>query len=254
MSLQIQNKTDRRKLSVKFAENGDEIDRALALRYTVFNTELNEGLAESRQNGKDRDPYDQYCDHLIVIDRTADEVVGTYRLMSRETARDAIGFYSETEFDLSGIHALDGGVVELGRSCVHSGYRDGSVITLLWKGIATYLQKHDARYLIGCASIHRSDPVEISQIYSYLRESGAISDTISVSPLPANRLLSFDPSVPLIDEKQIRKIVPPLLKGYLRAGAKICGNPAFDPLFRTTDFFILFDVDRITERYGKRFL
>ncbi len=47
---------------------------------------------------------------------------------------------------------------------------------------------------------------------------------------------------------------PPLIKGYLRAGAWICGEPAWDPDFNTADLPILLPVSRLDARYAKHFM
>jgi putative hemolysin len=47
---------------------------------------------------------------------------------------------------------------------------------------------------------------------------------------------------------------PPLVKGYLRLGAKICGAPAWDPDFNTADFLTLFRLSEINARYARHFI
>ena len=147
----IDKKTRVRDLVTRIAENQLEIEKALRLRYEVFNMELQEGLPESKSTGKDRDEYDFFCDHLLVIDRAnQDKVVGTYRILRKTVAKKCIGFYSENEFDLLNIYNLTDEVAEVGRSCVHPEYRDGSVISLLWNGLAKYMTEFDVRYYMGC--------------------------------------------------------------------------------------------------------
>ncbi|MBE8427083.1 GNAT family N-acetyltransferase, partial [Leptospira borgpetersenii serovar Tarassovi] len=124
-----------RKLEVRIAENQLEIERTLALRYEVFNLELGEGLPQSAATRKDRDEYDLFCDHLIVIDKNREnKIVGTYRILRRSVAKQNLGFYSDNEFDITKIYEFDAETAEIGRSCVHPEYRDGSVISMLWAG------------------------------------------------------------------------------------------------------------------------
>ena len=47
--------------------------------------------------------------------------------------------------------------------------------------------------------------------------------------------------------------VPPLIKGYLRLGATICGEPAWDPDFNTADFPVLLDMNDMDVRYRRHF-
>lgn len=244
-----------RKLEVRLAENQYEIEQTLSLRYNVFNLEMGEGLPESRQAQKDRDEYDYYSDHLIVKDETANKIVGTYRILKRSVAKANIGFYSENEFDLSKIYEFKDEVAEVGRSCVHADYRDGSVISLLWSGFGEYMLKNDIRYLMGCGSIHSMDSIVASQAYAYLKENNALAgEEFGVTPYESYQLVGFDPNYKVADWKAVNKAIPPIIKGYVRLGAKICGYPALDRIFKTTDLFVLFDRKEIDERYGKHYL
>ncbi|MCE9499406.1 MAG: GNAT family N-acetyltransferase [Leptospira sp.] len=245
-----------RKLEVRLAENQFEIEQTLALRYNVFNLEMGEGLPQSSSTRKDRDEYDFYCEHLIVMDKARDNmIVGTYRILNRKTAKKNIGFYSETEFDLSKLYELEDEVAEVGRSCVHPEYRDGSVITLLWAGLGEYMMQNNVRYLMGCGSIHSTDPVMASEVYAFLREKDGLAETkFEVMPLDINKIENFDTNFAINDIKETTKKIPPLVKGYLRVGAKICGTPALDRVFGTTDLFVLFDRNEIDKRYGEKFL
>ncbi|MBX7058845.1 MAG: GNAT family N-acetyltransferase [Leptospirales bacterium] len=246
-----------RQLAVRLAQNQLEIEETLQLRYNIFNVELQEGLPESHATQKDRDRFDLYCDHLIVVDRAREnQIVGTYRLLRRSVAAAHEGFYSQTEFDISGIYDLDGEVAEIGRSCVHPEYRDGSVITHLWMGLAAYMREFNVRYLCGCGSVHSQDPADANRIYAFLREKGALSGDVGffAKPLPAYQIAGFDPEHRIEDLKAISKQIPPLIKGYIRAGSFINGYPAYDHVFGTTDFFVIFDRTEIDNRYGRHYM
>lgn len=253
MSLNRTMKT-KRDLSVRLAQNQLEIERTLSLRYDIFNLEMSEGLPRSRDTGKDRDSYDIFCDHLVVVDKARDEMItGTYRLLRSDVARREIGFYSENEFNLSNVYALPGRSAEIGRSCVHREYRDGSVISLLWNGLASYMREFEVQYLMGCASLHTKDPLVASKIYAWFKQKDAIASEVTVNPLASHRLDGFDPDFTINDVKSISKEIPPLIKGYLRAGTKVCGYPAWDPEFGTIDFFVLFNRRDIEQRYSRHF-
>jgi L-ornithine Nalpha-acyltransferase len=156
------------RFAAKIALTELEAGAAMRLRFEAFNKELREGLQESYLTGMDRDRYDEHCTHLIVYDMSNGMVVGTYRLMSGSVAQRTVGYYSETEFDLSGIKRIPGEKLELGRSRVHRDYRNSAVLGLLWKGIAAYVEKHRVIHLFGCASLHTYDPAEVSMVYGYL--------------------------------------------------------------------------------------
>ena len=140
--------------------------------------------------------------------------------------------------------------------CVHPDYRDGSVITLLWAGLGEYMTANKIRYFMGCGSVHSTDLLSAMEAYAYMKEKGAImsDERIRVNPRDDHRILGFDEEFKIANMETVTKNIPPLLKGYLRLGAKISGIPAVDYEFGTTDFFVFFDAKEIDKRYGSRFL
>lgn len=233
-------------LTVRLAQSQEEIREAQRLRYRVFADEMGAHLSDSTE-GLDRDEFDPFCDHLIVRDTRSDLVVGTYRILTYGGAAQAGGFYSETEFDLSRILCLAPHLVEVGRSCVNLEHRRGPAITLLWAGLAQYMERFGHRYLIGCASISMADGGhEALKLYESLKER-------HLSP-PEWRVFPFRP-LPLERSQRIGEPrLPPLLKGYLRLGAYICGDPAWDPDFNTADLLVLLPMAKLNPRYAKHFL
>ncbi|NMG28888.1 GNAT family N-acetyltransferase [Aromatoleum evansii] len=235
-----------RSLHVGLATCETEILEAQKLRYRVFADEMGARLP-SRTPGVDRDIYDPYCEHLIVRDESAGRIVGTYRILSPAAARKVGGYYSENEFDLTRLHHLRSRIVEIGRSCIDADYRSGAVIALLWGGLARYMQENGYDYLIGCASIRMADGGHTAaSLYNQLKEEHASPLEYRVfprCPLPLEHLRSDLPAD-----------TPPLIKGYLRAGAWICGEPAWDPDFNTADLPILMPMTKVDGRYAKHFM
>ena len=242
---QLSRQTSRR-LSFSFARNQDELEEAQRIRYKVFAEEMGADLPSAAE-GLDRDRFDYYCEHLLVRDSDDNKVVGTYRIMPPEQAVAAGGYYSETEFDISRLAHLRDRMVEVGRSCVHQDYRDGGTITQLWSGLADYISKHKHEYLIGCASINMGDGGHyaasvFNKMYK-LYSAPAEYRVFPHCPLPLHAL-----------NQNLEVSIPPLIKGYLRLGAYIGGEPAWDPDFNTADIFILLPVSRLSERYAKHFM
>ncbi|MCB1144132.1 MAG: GNAT family N-acetyltransferase [Leptospiraceae bacterium] len=245
----------KRSLTVRIAENQYEIEKALTLRYNVFNLEMQEGLPQSHSTGKDRDEYDRVCDHLIVLDKNTDEVVGTYRILQKSVAESSFGFYSENEFDMKSIVQLNCNFAEVGRSCVHPEYRDGSVISLLWAGLGSFMQEKEIRYLMGCGSLHTTDPLIANRAYAFLKGKSALAgEEFRVYPKEDFLLPGFREDLEFDSVNELTRFVPPLIKGYVRVGAKVCGFPALDREFKTIDFFLLFDREEIDARYGSHYL
>ncbi len=235
-----------RKLTFSLARSVTEITEAQRVRYKVFGEEMGARL-NSAHLGLDIDRFDGYCDHLLVRDHGNGKVVGTYRILPPEQALAAGGYYSETEFDLSRLAHLRERMVEVGRSCVHPDYRDGATITQLWSGLADYIGRHNHEYLIGCASISMADGGHYAaSVYNKLHKLHAAPAEYRVFPhcrLPLESL-----------NRDLEVAIPPLIKGYLRLGAYIAGEPAWDPDFNCADVFILLPVSRLNARYAKHFM
>ena len=235
----------RHKLSVGLAHSEREILEAQKLRYRIFAGELGANLP-TRTPGVDRDIYDTYCEHLVVRDENSGAVVGTYRILSPENARQIGSYYSENEFDLTRLQHLRPRMVEIGRSCVHADYRTGTTITLLWAGLAKYMLENRYDYLIGCASISMADGGHAAaSLFNRLGENMSPIEyrVFPRCPLPLAALKNDLPAE-----------LPPLIKGYLRAGAYVCGDPAWDPDFNTADLPILMPMSRLDGRYAKHFM
>lgn len=239
---------------VKIADSLQEIEAALRLRFEVFNLEMNEGLQTSFETGFDSDVYDTFCDHLIVKEKASGRIVGTYRLLRQTKAEANIGFYSETEFDLSLLKKNGGNLLELGRSCVAKKFRSVAVINLLWRGIARYIELHGITHLFGCASLHSTDPRKIAPAYYYLIHNYLAPKEFWTFPRINHRMNMSTIPVTEAEERASFSSLPPLMKGYLRLGAMVCGEPAVDYEFGTTDFLILVDTAEITERYKNHFV
>lgn len=238
---------------VRIADTLADVEAALRLRFEVFNLELHEGLASSYHTGFDSDVYDTFCDHLIVKERETGNVVGTYRLLRQQKALANIGFYSEGEFDLGRIKLLEGESLEVGRSCVAKEFRTAAVINLLWGGIARYMEIHGIVRLFGCVSLHTKENEELIEIHHEIRTKYLSAEKYRVTPLPRCAFLPVGRQpLPPGGNSAFRKF-PPLLKGYLRLGAVICGDPAMDREFGTIDYLILVELDAIAERYRNHY-
>ncbi|MFZ6710915.1 GNAT family N-acetyltransferase [Undibacterium sp. TC9W] len=234
------------KLNLSLATTAKEVKEVQRLRYKVFIESM--GLsALSNPDGLDKDEFDEYCDHLIVRDSKTLKVVGTYRILGPNAARQLGRYYSETEFDLSRLQHIRNSVAEAGRACIHPDYRSGAVIMLLWAGLAAYMRRERCSHLIGCASISLTDGGQ---------NAAAIYRGLSVadfSPLEY-RVIPHTP-FPLdeIDSSTTEARIPPLLKGYLRAGAWVCGDPAWDPDFHSADLFVMLPLANLDDRYARHY-
>jgi len=236
------------RLSVSFAQNKAEVRAAQRLRHQVFYTEMGaQPQSTAMEPGIDQDLFDPYCEHLIVRDNQTSEIVGTYRLLSPSMAQRIGAYYSETEFDLTRLGHLNDSMVEAGRSCVHPDYRQGATIALLWSGVMEYMRLHGFRYLIGSASISLRDGGHAAASI-YRRYSQEHLSPKEWRVFPRNRL-------PLASlNSRLNAPLPPLIKGYMRLGCLVCGEPAWDVNFNSADLLLLLPLSLMDKRYARHFL
>lgn len=235
------------KLSLSLASTAKEVKEVQRLRYKVFIKAMGLTALENSE-GLDQDEFDEHCDHLIVRDTKTLKVVGTYRILGPNAARHLGRYYSETEFDLSRLQNIRNNIAEAGRACIHPDYRSGAVIMMLWAGLAAYMRRERCSHLIGCASISLTDGGHnAAAIIRNLKESDYSPLEYRVTP---HLRFPFD-EMELDATAEGR--IPPLLKGYLRAGGWICGEPAWDHDFHSADLFMMLPIANLDNRYAKHY-
>jgi len=230
---------------VRLATTKSDLRSAQSLRYQVFNLEMGEGLESSHDHNLDIDKYDSQCDHLLVVERDSNQVIGTYRMQTYSRAVQNNGFYTGDEFNLSVLdEELLNESVEVGRACIHKEHRNGRVLYLLWRGIAEYMKMTDSRYLFGCCSITSTDPAQGWIVMDYLREQGVLHNHITLETKGSFTCPEVDHDPEAWKEVKL----PQLFSLYLDLGAKVLSKPALDQDFKTIDFLILVDVEQLDER------
>lgn len=235
-------------LVAEIASTEAQVRESQRLRFRVFADEMG-AKVPAVAAGLDSDGFDPYCHHLLVRDTRTGEVVGSTRILTDTQSRLSGGFYSESEFDLRPVLALTGRMIEIGRTCIHPHYRNGSAISVLWSTLGRFMSIHRVDYLIGCASIGLKDGGhEVQAIMTQIQQGDHFAPHhLRVTP---HQPLEMPPSRDTLSYSSI----PPLLKAYLRLGAWICGEPSEDKAFNVADLLILLEVDRLSPRYGRHFL
>lgn len=231
---------------IKTASTAQELFESLQLRHEVFYREI---LNREAPHGLDIDQFDMLCDHLLIIDTETNKIAGSYRL---NCSLFTDSFYSSQEFNVENITRLAGPKVELGRACIDKNYRNGTVITLLWRGVMDFMLKTDSHLLFGCASIKTEDVREAAMIYRYFLNEGRFNQAFHCPPLESWRLKDFEKSMAefnrsLTEEEtsHIEDLIPSLCKSYLKAGAFLGGEPAFDADFKCIDFLTILSMDNL---------
>jgi putative hemolysin len=251
-------------LEVRMAETDIEVEAAQRLRYRVFYEEMSAvPTPEMRAERRDFDKYDPYCDHMLVIDRSLHDedgqplVVGTYRMI-REAYLDKIGgFYTASEYDLTPMLAAwptNTRYLELGRSCIAEAYRSRtSTMQLLWRGLMAYVARFSSDLMFGCASFGGTDPQALALPLSYLHHYHGMPASLRVRARPDLYVEMNLMPKEAIDMKEALRSLPPMIKGYLRAGCVIGEGAVIDRQFDTTDVFIYLPVKDMDPRYMSRF-
>lgn len=253
------NYTGVENLSLKIADCDREIKAAQRLRYDVFYTELGaQPTPDQAHQRLDFDVYDTLCDHLLVIDNNAPSdrnIIGTYRMLTQSRADTAqIQFYTETEFDISKLRSVSSKIMEISRSCIHPDYRGRHAINMLWRGIAQYVFQHDIDYLVGCPSFFKTTPTAEQDVLAYLNAFHACPESIRPRALDQHYVPLPQKPKDEINQRDLFKKVPALLKGYLRIGAMVGDGIFIDTRFNCFDIAVVMPIHGVADRYLKHYM
>lgn len=240
--------------AARFAWTRADLHEVQALRYRVFRETLDHAGDMACSMARDEDVRDPWFHHLMIVSRDTGETVGTYRLQTVVMAATRHGFYSAEFFELGGMPSpVLSDAVEIGRASVAPSHRNGRVLHLLWRGLARYLQWNSKRFLFGCCSVPGLDEPLAQNTWASLHERRALHEHIHVRPRPHTRALPDDGRTVLPVVSDPSPTLPPLFEAYLGLGARVCGAPAFDREFGTTDYLVLLDTEDLTPRAYKSF-
>ncbi len=244
-------------LETRLAASPGEIAAAQSVRFRVFSKEMGARLPpECIRQGRDMDAFDSFCDHLLVIDRSIDgdseeQIVGTYRLLRQDVARANTGFYSTSEFAISDMLAKhpEKRFMELGRSCVLPDYRNRRTVELLWQGNWAYALEHGIDAMFGCASLPGARPEAHALPLSFLHHNCQATGQWGVTARPELHTNMDMMPREAADMRNAMRMLPPLIKGYLRIGAMIGNGAVVDRAFGTTDVMVVLPISQINDRY-----
>ena len=238
---------------LKTAETQKELRESFRLRNEVFNQEFR-GI---NKQGLDVDKFDRHFDHLIILHKEKNLIVGTYRLNCSDILKDS---YTALEFDLGKIFTLQGPFLELGRACIKKDYRKGAVISLLWRGIAEYMNVTEAHILFGCSSLKINQAREAALIYQYLKEENSLTSQALSYPTKKFRMKNFEAWAENFErgltenqKQEADQLLPSLLKSYMKLGAKIGSVPAFDRDFDCIDLLTVLRRGDLAASLARRF-
>ena len=230
---------------LSLAVDDEEIREAQRLRHAVLVEEMGARLAPVLP-GHDIDLYDPHCDHLIVREREHGEVVGTYRILTPEAASRLGSCFSESQFDLARLEQLRPRMVELSRACVHRDHRNGVVIGALWNGIADFMKRYGYDYALACANVGMADGGRFAaRVHRHAHARSPAPVEWHCSPRHRLPIEELDDGLPAV--------LPPLVKGSLLAGARVCGEPSWDAGYNTSALLMVLPLAELNTDYMRRF-
>ncbi len=232
---------------VKTIETGAELNEVMKLRFQVFHKEYRKTQIPF---GIDAEVFDLCADHLVIQEAKSKRIVGTYRLISTLWSSQ---FYAQSEFHIASLLNLPGEKLELSRACVHPEHRKGFVMHLLWRGLMDYINKSGVKYLFGCSSVKTLNPERVSALVDHFSEKKYLLTELDIFPRESFRYNTNQYILPEESVENLTELVPPLLQSYLKAGARVSMQPAYDFDFQCVDFFTILDLSKLTEMYERRY-
>jgi len=238
---------------LRLAHDEGDLRAAQRLRYQVFVEELGAGgdLVD-HDNRLERDRFDPFFDHLLLIDRRRpedDQTVGVYRMMRDHQARAAGQFYSEGEYDLEPLKSSGRSLMELGRSCVHSEYRGGIAMVHLWKGLSAFMTDHGVEVMFGVASLKGTDPAALAAPLSLLHHRHLAPEALRARAREAQGVAMDMIAEDDLDAPAAMRAVPALIKAYLRIGGTVGQGAWIDRAFNCTDVCLIVDTAVISKKH-----
>lgn len=233
---------------VKTAKNKDDINESQKLRHDIF---LEEWQGKTHESGLDFDEYDVVADHLLIVEKKSNLLVGTCRFIHSQFSNK---FYSQTEFMLDGFLKSKESKLEIGRVCTHKDFRNGRTMDLLWQGLAEYITQTKSRFLFGCSSMTISDPELMFSLAKSLHQDDKLKFEFNIQPVAQ---LAWPESQKCLEDAQTKdgysRQLPTLLRSYIQAGSFIYGMPAFDKYFNWFVVFTILDLHHLNKKYIERY-
>ncbi len=202
-------------------------------------------VGEGTNKSIDLDKYDKYYHHLILWDREANRLAGSYRMgLGKEIYKKygINGFYVQTLFRIEPeLHQMMGNTIEMGRAFIIKEYQQKPMpLFLLWKGIVhVTLRYPEYKYLMGGVSIsnqfsdfskslmiefmksHYYDPYIAQYIYPKKEYKVKLKDGDKDFVFDATKadMQKFDKIIDEIEPGSLR--IPVLIKKYVKQNARL---------------------------------
>lgn len=227
--------------TVGLATKPDEVAEAQALRNRCFPPPVG---SAPRENGREIDPFDDRCNHVLFREHGTGRLVGSFRLLLLEDAAEISKSYSAQFYDLSRLEAFAGPIAELSRFCIDPVVKDPDVLRLAWAALTQIADERNVGLLFGCTSFAGNSPAPYRSAFGHL-EQKSLAPARWLPRRRAQETVDLAQRAGETDPKQGLSQLPPLLRSYLAMGGWVSDHAVIDRSLGTLHVFTGLEIARI---------
>ncbi len=218
----------------RFAETPADIEAAQRLRYRAFIVETG---ATPRPDGRDTDPFDDHCLHMLIEARQTGALAATFRLLPLSSGAEIARSYSAQYYELDALRDFDKPILEMGRFCVAPGVTDPDVLRIAWGAVTAFVDREGVELLFGCSSFHGTDTKAYADAFAMLKERH-LAPRRWLPRIKAPNVFRFAQRLRRKpDRKLALRTMPPLLRSYLTMGGWVSDHAVVDTDLNTLHVF-----------------
>lgn len=224
----------RNRYRTRLASTPDDLDAAQRLRYRAF---IAESGAAARPDGRDRDPFDDLCRHVLVETADTGRLVATFRFLPLANGAEIGHSYSAQYYALEALERFDRPMVEMGRFCIEPGLRDPDILRAAWGAMTAYVDREGVELLFGCSSFHGTDTRAYADAFAMLRDRH-LAPKRWLPRIKAPNVFRFAQRLRRKPDRiRALKTMPPLLRSYLTMGGWVSDHAVVDRDLNTLHVF-----------------
>lgn len=179
--------------------------------------------------GRDEDAFDPRCRHVLVEDLVTGGLVCCFRLLPLQRGADIGQSYSAQYYELSGLAAFAGPIVEIGRFCLHPEVHDPDILRVAWGAMTRYVDASGAELLFGCTSFAGTEAGAYLDAFAMLKERH-LAPRRWLPQVRAPEVFRFARVLRQRkpDARRAMLAMPPLLRSYLAMGGWVSDHAVVD--------------------------
>jgi putative hemolysin len=218
--------------TARLAGTAADIEAAQRLRYIAFRG------TPDRPDGLDVDGFDPICRHVLVEEARSGILVCCFRLLPLKGGAEIGQSYSAQYYELSALQEFDGPMVEMGRFCIHPGWRDPDILRVAWGAMTRFVDEERVEMLFGCSSFKGTEAEAYMDAFALLKERH-LAPKRWLPRVKAPNVFRFAQKLRLRkpDAKRAMLAMPPLLRSYLLMGGWVSDHAVVDRDLNTLHVF-----------------